>query len=1498
MNAATAGSQAWQTIKVFVSSTFQDFEDERRALGPLEATLNEELADRAVDVVFVDLRWGIVAEGTSGGRHPQEEREAAVLDRCLAVVDECAPWFVGLLGEREGWVPPAGLLRQVAEDGGVDLGGARSVTQLECRAALGRDEEKGPLLYVFGSEVPSSTAAIVEEAERRAGAEVHHVSAEPGVDRVQAFVDRLRLDLLERVGEHLRATGTGRLDPVDEHFARARARTPVSSWDVRNLLGWVDRHRRQIIAVGVDAETEQAGAVMLAGAAEALRTRPGTQVFLHSTVASPSGRSLRALVRRLVLALGGRHDPEMDLDASIAELRAVVADSADQLFLLVDGMDELYELAGRAPRAWLAGMPRQLTVIFTATRPGQTIQARVGELGEDDVAAHVRERLSRHGKDVPDAAVQALLALEGGRALSFFLPHRDSMAPAREPSEQRVLAHADREWVVAALDALVAPDSPWTATMARLPPDEQATVVVDVVRGLPTGLGGLLELARGRCHDRLGEEATSLALVFLVLAREGVRLPALVSWVNDAAPDGTTVSAADLIYLRSQFGGFVRETADDARWQVVGRGLRDFVERSYRLDQDDGREAHRFLVRHGFPSIAPVDELGIVTWLRLALAVDDHVMAARILSWVDADDPVSGALSRLCAGDASRRGKAGAAWVERLDALVAAAEPGGVAALGAWVLERLRRDLSEDADPESALRLVDRVRRRAREVAETSVDHQRVRAPEAWVAQSASEVLAELLGLGLQADLGTVAPPAPRPPVLAFHAHAARIDRVRAGLAEGDLEAARAALVEARLADDQDRGSTLLAEAMVDPEEVDPARLADRWEELHGWFAQSLDSERSPGWVAHGLVLSAVLRRQGRLRDSRTILEQAFAAARGIGERWPGSREAHVLYQVAHLQQAEWYWAAGDGVRAVEQLDPAEEVFWLAVKDWGRPVSPVLLLLHTCSAIRLAELYLARRDARRAMAAADRARASFDRWRDGGARAPTTVVELGARVEQVVGRSRELFDRQNTLTDDEFRERGDRAEGGVHSQELISRSEGVDRTGNRYLADAHLDRAEWAEAAGDLGRAVESRRKACAEVLRLATDAEAEVDVETMVGLLAGALRYGDDRPEDVPAVAAAALTLERGTELGRPEVAEVARQAMAALEPLGATTTHDPAAVADPFLEQVVWSCAWRPTWVIAWDELVEEAEDLVLAEVRGVDAAGGDEHALAWAAEVAARRGDVEAELECRRALLEAATDDLVADEAIDRRRRLGSVLWDLERWAEAHDLEEEAESLARAAGDDEQVRLAQHNRATALVRLGEHARAAELLREVDAGERAAGEPPMSRASTLGWLGEALLGAGDVEGALDVLREQQEIFEDEGSPDEVERAREGVAHSLGLLGRWDEALVLREESLSWARAEHGQGPLLWRAALLVGEARSTLGDARGALDVLAPVADAMQADGAFRRRHDLDQPGDGLQRPVLELLVEVADAVGDRSASTTARLRLERLLPDEERP
>ena len=86
-----------RSIRVFISSTFRDMMEERDVLMTHTwPELRSFCRERQVELVEVDLRWGIAEE---------QSTRKETLKLCLDEIRACRPFFIGLLGERYGWVP-------------------------------------------------------------------------------------------------------------------------------------------------------------------------------------------------------------------------------------------------------------------------------------------------------------------------------------------------------------------------------------------------------------------------------------------------------------------------------------------------------------------------------------------------------------------------------------------------------------------------------------------------------------------------------------------------------------------------------------------------------------------------------------------------------------------------------------------------------------------------------------------------------------------------------------------------------------------------------------------------------------------------------------------------------------------------------------------------------------------------------------------------------------------------------------------------------------------------------------------------------------------------------------------------------------------------------------------------------------------------------------------------------------------------------------------------
>jgi preprotein translocase subunit SecA/nephrocystin-3 len=84
-------------IRLFISSTFEDMQDERNYLMRRTFPKLQLLAaQRDVMLTAIDLRWGITKEEAENGK---------VVDMCFQEIENSIPFFIGIIGNRYGWCP-------------------------------------------------------------------------------------------------------------------------------------------------------------------------------------------------------------------------------------------------------------------------------------------------------------------------------------------------------------------------------------------------------------------------------------------------------------------------------------------------------------------------------------------------------------------------------------------------------------------------------------------------------------------------------------------------------------------------------------------------------------------------------------------------------------------------------------------------------------------------------------------------------------------------------------------------------------------------------------------------------------------------------------------------------------------------------------------------------------------------------------------------------------------------------------------------------------------------------------------------------------------------------------------------------------------------------------------------------------------------------------------------------------------------------------------------
>jgi len=204
---------------IFVSSTFRDMQAERDALRDFTLPkVNEFAAKYGRAVELIDLRWGVDTASVSS----EEEQNRKVLRTCLDEIARSRPFFLGLIGDRYGWIPPrkemAAALDAVAFSM-EDLN--KSVTALEIEYGTLHTENPPVCLFYFrespdyskftketqgvyqdGEEGLSRIAALKESIRKRFGADVKNYAAlvsEDGLSVSKEWADMVAEDIIAKL---------------------------------------------------------------------------------------------------------------------------------------------------------------------------------------------------------------------------------------------------------------------------------------------------------------------------------------------------------------------------------------------------------------------------------------------------------------------------------------------------------------------------------------------------------------------------------------------------------------------------------------------------------------------------------------------------------------------------------------------------------------------------------------------------------------------------------------------------------------------------------------------------------------------------------------------------------------------------------------------------------------------------------------------------------------------------------------------------------------------------------------------------------------------------------------------------------------------------------------------------------------------------------------------------------------------------------------------------
>ena len=376
-------------MRIFISSTFRDMQLERDLLiRQVFPAIRQLCRSRGVGFTEVDLRWGVTE---------QQAERGEVLPVCLAEIQNSRPYFIGLLGERYGWVPGQIAPGLVREQPWLKEHLEASVTELEILHGVLNDPA-GMARALFYFRDPAYVAGLAP-AER-----ADYVSEEPAAqDKLQRLKDRIRASglpmvenypnpaaLAQRVQADLTAAvehdfPAAALDPLAQeradHAAFAETRCKVYIRRAELLTRLHQQVESSAVPVVLTGDSGLGKSALLANWAADYQAaaHPDAFVLCHFIGATAQSTGYSAIQSRIMAELKGRFQIDRELPTDPQTIRRTftewlrLAARRGTVVLVLDGLNQLEDRDNAPDLVWLPETFPATVKVVLSTLPGRSL---------------------------------------------------------------------------------------------------------------------------------------------------------------------------------------------------------------------------------------------------------------------------------------------------------------------------------------------------------------------------------------------------------------------------------------------------------------------------------------------------------------------------------------------------------------------------------------------------------------------------------------------------------------------------------------------------------------------------------------------------------------------------------------------------------------------------------------------------------------------------------------------------------------------------------------------------------------------------------------------------------------------------------------------------------------------------------------------------------------------------------------------------------------------